>query len=133
MSIGICVGFSNILDFNVSSTLAAGALENADIRPGEHIRDQPVEAPVEPREMVYDININLPDNMAPVAVNNDRLAANGGAVMVEDVDYEDELYNKDKVEPDAVAQVPPPSPPVAAAMAPRRGSQSHRSGGESTV
>ena len=29
--------------------LAAGALENADIRPGNHIQTKPVEAPVESR------------------------------------------------------------------------------------
>ena len=38
--------------------LAAGAPENADIRPGKHIQDQPVDAPVEPREAVYNIEIN---------------------------------------------------------------------------
>ena len=51
--------------------LAAGPRENYDIRPDKHIQDQPVEAPVEPREVVYDIKINLPDNMTPVAINND--------------------------------------------------------------
>ena len=35
--------------------LAAGALENYDICPGKHIRDQPVNAPVEPREVVDNI------------------------------------------------------------------------------
>ena len=75
--------------------LAAGALENADICPDKHIQYQPVKAPVEPREVVYDNEINLSDNMAPVAVNNDRLAANGGAVMVEDVDDKDEFDNED--------------------------------------
>ena len=44
---------------------AVGALENDDIRPGKCTQDQPVEAPVEPVELVYDIQINLPDDMAP--------------------------------------------------------------------
>ena len=39
--------------------LAAGTLDNADIRPDNHIRNQlidaPLKAPVEPREVVYDI------------------------------------------------------------------------------
>ena len=64
--------------------------------------------------------------MAPVAVNDDQLAANSVAVMVEDVDDEDEFDNKDEAEPTTAAQVPSPLPTVpllvAAAMAPRRGS-----------
>ena len=64
--------------------LATGALENADIRPGNHIQNQPTEAPVnapvEPREVVCDIEINLLNDTAPVAVNKDQLVANGGAI-----------------------------------------------------
>ena len=74
--------------------LAAGALENADICPGNHIQNQPikapVDAPVEPREVIYDVEMNLPDDMAPVVFNNDRLVANGGDILVEDVGDEDE-------------------------------------------
>ena len=78
--------------------------------------------------MVYDIEINLPDNMAPVAVNNDRLVANGGAILVEDVDDEDEAEpafdNKDEDEPVAEAVIPIPlshAPHFAmAARAPRQ-------------
>ena len=106
--------------------LAAGALENADIRPDKHICGQPVEAPAEPREVVYDIKINLQDNMTPVDVNNDQLAANGGAVMVEDVDDEGESNSEDEAKPAAVAQVLPRLPTVsltvATAMALRQGS-----------
>ena len=74
--------------------------------------------------MVYSIKINLPDDMAPVAVNNNQLSANGGAIMVKYVDDEDKVYDNDEAKPAAAAQVPPPLPPVplvvAAAMAPRR-------------
>ena len=49
--------------------------------------------------MVYDIEINLLDGMAPVAINNGRLAANSGAVMVKDVDDEDEFDNEDEDKP----------------------------------
>ena len=48
-----------------------GALENTDIRPGNHVQNQPVKAPVESREVVYDIEVNLLDDIASVAVNND--------------------------------------------------------------
>ena len=52
--------------------------------------------------------------------------------MVEDVNDEDKFNNKGKAEPAAATQVPPPLPtiylPVAAATAPRRGSQPCRSG-----
>ena len=86
--------------------------------------------------MVYSIEINLPDNMAPVAVNNDRLATNGGAIMVEDVDDEDEFADKDEAKPKfnnehedkpvtavliplSLPHIPPPG---VAAAAPRQGS-----------
>ena len=54
--------------------------------------------------MVYDIEINLLDDMAQVAIN--YLAANGRAVMVEDVDDIDEFDNEDEAEPTMEAQVP---------------------------
>ena len=64
--------------------------------------------------------------MAPMAVDNDRLAADGGAVMVEDVDDEVESNNKDEDKPATAAQFPPPLPtvslPIVAAMVPRQGS-----------
>ena len=86
--------------------------------------------------MVYDIEINLPDDMAPVAVNNDRLITNGGAILVEDVDDEDEAErafdDDDRDEPVAAAPNPIPlphvPPPPLAGEAPRRGSRSRRSG-----
>ena len=54
--------------------------------------------------MVYYIEINLMNAMEPVAVNNDRLASNGRAVMVQDMDDKDKFDNEDKAKPDAAAQ-----------------------------
>ena len=114
--------------------LTVGALENADVFPGNHIRDQPDEALVKSSEVVYYIEINLPDAMTPVAVNNDRLASNGRAVMVQDMDDKDKFDNEDEAGAVTAApillQLPHVPHPGLAAMAPRPGLRSCRSGVE---
>ena len=64
--------------------------------------------------------------MASVAVNNDRLATNNGAIMVKGIDDEDKFDNEDKAKHTTAVQVPPQLPHVpfsaAAAMALRQGS-----------
>ena len=93
-----------------SEELAASALENADICPGNHIQNQLVEAPAEAREVVYNIELNLPGNMAPVTINDDQLATNGSAIMVEDIDDEEEFNSEDEDEPVTAASIPLPLP-----------------------
>ena len=61
---------------------AAGTLENADIRPGDRRQAQPVvqpadnAAPAQPSKVIYNIRIDLPDDMRPTTINNDQLADN---------------------------------------------------------
>ena len=52
--------------------------------------------------MIYNIEINLPDNMGPMAINNYRLAANKGAVVVKELDKEAKFEDDEEDE----AQLP---------------------------
>ena len=76
---------------------AADALENADIRAGEH-RNPPVAQPdnivaAEPGEIIYEIEFDVPEDgpLVPAAGRRGadaRYAANNGAYLVEDIDEE---------------------------------------------
>ena len=93
-----------------------GALDNADISPDDHRRRQSVAQPVDNKapaghgEVIYNIKIDLPNDMGPMTINNDRLAANKGVVVVEYVNEEakfEEAEAKD-VDPEE-AHAPTPS------------------------
>ena len=48
--------------------------------------------------MIYNIKIDLPDDIWPMTTNNDRLADNEGDVMVKDVDEEAEFEDAEEKE-----------------------------------
>ena len=83
---------------------AVGALENADLCHADHRRDQPVAqpandaSPARPGEVIYNTKIDLPDSMEPMTINNDRLAANKGAVMAKDVDADAKFEDGEEVD-----------------------------------
>ena len=58
--------------------------------------------------MIYNIEINLQDNMGPMAINNDQLTDNEGAFVVEDVDEEAEFEDAEEKEVQPPPQQPPP-------------------------
>ena len=60
--------------------------------------------------MIYNIEINLQDNMGPMAINNDQLTDNEGAFVVKDVDEEAEFEDAEEKEVQPPPQQPPPIP-----------------------
>ena len=66
-------------------------------------------------KVIYNIEIDLPEDIGMMAIINDQLAANEGAFVVEDVDKEAEFEDTEEVDTDEVYAPPPPPIPLPAA------------------